>query len=43
MFLFTTRQQARAFKAKNPDYKLVDRGEGQEKRWGVKVVIKGRK
>lgn len=40
MFLFKTRTEARAFKAKNPAYKLVDRGAGAEKRWGVKVVTK---
>lgn len=40
MFFFKTRNEARTFKAKNPAYKLVDRGPGTEKRWAVKVVIK---
>ena len=40
MFLFKTRELAREFKAKNTNYKLVDRGVDVAKRWGVKVVIK---
>lgn len=39
MFKFKTRNQARAFKAKSPAYKLVDLGANSEgKRWAVKVL-----
>lgn len=40
MLYFTKRQQARDFRAKNPDkYKIVDRGADFDgKRWGVKVL-----
>ena len=39
MFKFTTRAQARSFKAKNVNYQVVDLGSNTVgKRWGVRVM-----
>ena len=38
MLHFNTRTQARQFAIKRANYKTVDLGKGQGKRWGVQVV-----
>ena len=45
MFYFRRREQARAFAALNPKYKLIDFGPNAPyfRRWAVKVIFKGEK